>query len=427
MKTAQTLAAAFGLVAMAHAHMEMTSPAPFRSKNNPNAEGDIDFSMTSPLSASGSDFPCKGAHVLFGTPKGKPTAEWQAGSSQSFTISGGANHNGGSCQASLSYDGGSTWSVIHSYIGNCPPAGESSFDFTVPTDAPSGEAIFAWTWFNKVGNREMYMNCAPVSITGGSSAKRDLSSLPAMFVANVGNGCSTTEGTDVVFPDPGTEVDNSSAAPGPPAGDCPAGNPGAAPPANPAPPASSAAPAPPASSPAAPVSPAPSSAPAAPAPPAAPTTVPGGVFLTAPPVEAPPAAPTEAPIEAPVAPPSTLITATRSSEAPVAPTAAPIEEPAQPAPPAPAPTTPAAPVTPPVTPPSPPTGGAGGFPAGEACTEEGIFNCVGGTQFQRCASGMWSVMMPVAAGTTCAEGQSNNLQSLRKRAYGIRGRRVSMA
>jgi hypothetical protein len=41
--------------------MEMSWPYPFRSKYNPdNNYTDIDYSMTSPLLADGSNFPCKG-------------------------------------------------------------------------------------------------------------------------------------------------------------------------------------------------------------------------------------------------------------------------------------------------------------------------------------------------------------------------------
>lgn len=65
-----------------------------------------------------------------------------------MTITGAAAHNGSSCQASLSIDGGSSWKVIHSYIGNCPVAGDSSYEFIIPDDTPAGEALFAWTWFS---------------------------------------------------------------------------------------------------------------------------------------------------------------------------------------------------------------------------------------------------------------------------------------
>lgn len=78
-----------------------------------------------------------------------------------IAIAGGAPHNGGSCQASLSEDGGKTFRVIKSYEGNCPVAG-TEYTFNVPMDAKDGTALFAWTWFNKVGNREMYVTYHPL-------------------------------------------------------------------------------------------------------------------------------------------------------------------------------------------------------------------------------------------------------------------------
>lgn len=87
-------------------------------------------------------------------------------------------------------------------MGGCPLV--DSYDFTVPSSAPGGEALLAWSWFNLVGNREMYMNCAPVTINNSSGG--DIGSLPDLWVANVGNGCGTEEGKEVVFADPGEEV-----------------------------------------------------------------------------------------------------------------------------------------------------------------------------------------------------------------------------
>lgn len=61
----------------------------------------------------------------------------------------------------------------------------------------------------------MYMNCAVVTIGGGARRslpedskqleKRQLNT-PGIFIANVGNGCTTEHATDVVFPNPGPEV-----------------------------------------------------------------------------------------------------------------------------------------------------------------------------------------------------------------------------
>ena len=184
--------------------------------------------MTNPLLPSGSDFPCKGFLTDIGTPAGTPTASWPAGSPQQLSLTGGAAHNGGSCQLSLSYDGGKTFKVIKSIEGGCvrPAGGDHSFDFTVPADAKPGDAVFAWTWFNNTGNREMYMNCAAVTITGGGSS--DLAGNPDMFVANVGNGCTVPEGTDVKFPNGGSDVQVISEAKlGAPTGSCGASGPSA--------------------------------------------------------------------------------------------------------------------------------------------------------------------------------------------------------
>lgn len=232
-------ASLLGLLALgANAHMEVMSPPPFRSRYN-SYTTDIDYSMTNPLSGSGSDFPCKGYHSLLGTSQGQSVATWKPGSTQTMTVAGSATHNGGSCQVSLSYDKGKTFKVIHSYIGNCPL--KTSWSFTLPNDTPAGSALFAWSWWNNLGNREMYMNCAHVTISSAKSAdtreigaeeeeegaqveKRaptdPFASRPNMFVANVGNGCSTLETYDVVFPNPGPDVTYASSKTASPVGSC---------------------------------------------------------------------------------------------------------------------------------------------------------------------------------------------------------------
>jgi len=58
-----------------------------------------------------------------------------------------------------------------------------NFSVPVPSSAPNGEAIFAWTWINAVGNREYYMNCADVIVTGGTSPSSVTG--PKLFVANL--------------------------------------------------------------------------------------------------------------------------------------------------------------------------------------------------------------------------------------------------
>jgi hypothetical protein len=224
------LTLALAAAGTATAHMQMSYPPPLKSQTNPNTgSGGADYSMTSPLKTDGSDFPCKGYLPLLNTPQGKSVASWSAGQTYNFTITGGAAHGGGSCQAAISVDGGSTFRVVHSYEGGCPGQGTSSFQFVVPGDTPEAEgAVFAWTWFNNIGNREMYMNCAVVDIVGGggggSSAKVAFASRPGLFTANIGNGCRTVDSADVKFPDPGPDVDSNGSAT-PPTGSCGAGAP----------------------------------------------------------------------------------------------------------------------------------------------------------------------------------------------------------
>ncbi|KAJ3529561.1 hypothetical protein NM208_g9701 [Fusarium decemcellulare] len=335
MKPFGALTAVLGLAGLAQAHMEMTYPAPFKSKQNPNAGGDIDYSMTSPLAADGSNFPCKGYQSLLGTAAGAPTVTWQAGQQYSMTIAGGADHGGGSCQASLSFDKGKTWKVIKSYIGNCPVSPSSTFGFTLPVDTPAGVSLFAWTWFNRIGNREMYMNCAAINVKAGSGTpSTPMSKRPAMFVANVANGCGTTETKDLMFPNPGPDTSVTSSNTAPPVGQCPAG-PGAQITTTTKPAVVST-----------------TKKTTTTKPPTKTTSKPGGVFITV----------------------STLKTTTTRKTTPT---------------------------------PTPTKAVTGVVAPGTACKPEGLWNCVNqGTAFQRCASGTWSVVMPLAAGTKCTPGQS---------------------
>jgi len=203
---------------LVNGHMQLISPFALNQQDNPNAgSGKIDYNYASPLAGSGADYPCKGHLSALGGAAGAPVATWKAGSTQSFKIGGGAAHMGGSCQASLSEDKGKNFRVMKSYIGGCPVP-DKAFTFTVPKEALSGQAVFAWTWFNNQGNREMYMNCASVAITDGGSGMAG--SYPYIFRANIGNGCATEAGADVVFPNPGGDVENVSTKAAPPIGNC---------------------------------------------------------------------------------------------------------------------------------------------------------------------------------------------------------------
>jgi len=185
-----------------------------RSRLDPQVPIDmVDYNLKSPLNADGSNFPCRGYQ------NDRPirtTATYTAGQSYEMSVTDTVTHGGGSCQLSLSYDNGATFKVIKSIIGGCPLI--MSYNFTIPEYAPSGNALFAWTWFNEIGNREMYMSCAQVQIVGSSSARRraqkrggqftSMESLPNIWRANIRglSTCVTTEGQDPVFSNLGPDV-----------------------------------------------------------------------------------------------------------------------------------------------------------------------------------------------------------------------------
>lgn len=366
--------AVLGLASAASAHIVMTNPVPYGDPSN------------APLDGSGSDFPCKGL-----SPDGSTPNTYKAGSTQQLAFKGTAVHGGGSCQVSVTTDKNPTeqsqWKVIKSIEGGCPAQDQSGnmgdnadaeipykYDFKIPEEMPEGDYVFAWTWFNKVGNREMYMNCASVEVTGGNGDESFLNDLPDMFVANVGNECTTEDSIDLVFPDPGqaveklngkTEAWGSATGPG-----CAAatGGPSPDPTTGPAPEPTSG----PTSAPQDPV-PTSTAAPTSPENPSPTPTVPGGVFITV-----PTAAPTSSP--APEQPGDGGSGGDGGGDG---------------------------------------GDGSGGFAAGSPCSTEGTWNCVGGSSFQRCASGTWSEVVALSAGTTCDGGQSSELK-----VSAAKGRRV---
>jgi hypothetical protein len=184
-----------------------------------------------PLEASGFNFPCHGADLSSPIIR----TAMAVGDTQplGFDLGNGANtavHGGGSCQVSITYETDpakvkdpASWKVIKSYVGGCPtnshgnlptatacdgdnfPDCVNNLSFRIPPEVKNGNAILAWTWFNNVGVREMYMTCAAVSFTGGQN---QMSALPNMFVANLAsiNQCQTTENHNTDFPDSGKYV-----------------------------------------------------------------------------------------------------------------------------------------------------------------------------------------------------------------------------
>ncbi|KAM7190723.1 hypothetical protein V8F20_009628 [Naviculisporaceae sp. PSN 640] len=410
--------AATGFAALTNAHVFMNTPQVAAVPRVHNG----------PLDASGADFPCQirdGNYDAGGVNNVMPL-----GSRQPLAFTGSAVHGGGSCQISITYDSKPTkqsvWKVIHSIEGGCPVRNTEGnigddasmpvpgdFSFPIPDDIPAGNGTLAWTWLNRIGNREFYMNCAPITLTGTGGDKSNWEALPDMFVANIGNDCTTQEKMDYKYPNPGKSVDNFSSfglvfpqgagcqkaqSGGGGGGGGGGGSGGSAPPPPP----------PPANPPATPTlpggAPAPSQAPPAPPAPPAPTTT----NVVQPPVETP----------TPGGGGGSGNGGGEGSNPPPPPPPNPETPPANP---------PSSP-SPPANPPNPGTGsGSGGAQsAGSACSSEGLWNCVDGSSYQQCASGVWTPVMPLAAGTKCTPGQSGAINIVaangrRKRGIMFRG------
>lgn len=349
-----TLLVAAFLATAANAHMTMEDPVIFSQ--------DKALIDTAPITAE--QYPCHSQYG-FDVTKMNPVA---VGAPMKAKLKGSAIHGGGSCQLSVTTDPvptkDSKFKVIKSFEGNCPASANVELDYTLPASIPNGKATFAWTWFSLLsGGPEMYMNCAPIEVTGGASDSTGFDALPDMLIANIGSTtCKRVEGIPIKFPNPGAElVSGGDKTPELPTGEC--GATGAAP-----------APAPTSTPPSANVpedpltcdedgTPVPSSAPsAAPSAPSVPSSMPSA------PVVAPSPVATSPPIVAP----------------PVASTA-------------------------PVPAPAPVTGGS-------TCTTNGALVCNGTTQFGLCNNGS-IVWQPVAVGTTCVNGAIMKRSSAFKSSY----------
>ncbi|KAF2718994.1 lytic polysaccharide monooxygenase [Polychaeton citri CBS 116435] len=222
--------AAIALIQSAKAHLVMNTPTPY----------DVAKVSTSPLNGEGINFPCQAGSTTDWDQASGDATQMKVGQKNPLKFTGSAAHGGGSCQLSVTYEfpppaDPAKWHVIHTYLGGCPtnaagnlqtagsdkygrPDGPdcalgqegecmNQYEFDLPEGIKNGKATLAWTWFNKIGNREMYMNCAPVEISGGSDSDDVVNTLPSMFVANIPGYCTTGEG-NLNIPNPGKFVTN---------------------------------------------------------------------------------------------------------------------------------------------------------------------------------------------------------------------------
>ena len=388
----------------ASAHVIMVEPHPFNLDTEP-------LYQVGPLSAE-LPFPCQG-----NTQHAEEVTKVTAGKTQLVKFWGSAVHGGGSCQFSVAYGNEapkdpSKWHTIYSIIGGCPgeaagniqttgkdPHGRENgpecgndtgkectkqFNIPIPKDMQNGPAIFAWTWFNKLGNREMYMVCAPIEVVGGKDDSSFVDTLPPVFRANIPGECTTgASGSVINFPEPGDYGKIFEQGTPGSEGTCEKGvepnfkDDGAAPaPENPSAPVASGA-----------LSVVPSAQPSSPAVPAQPSApVQPSVPVVQPPAPVQPSAPVVPSAPSPVMPPAPSSMITTTVNAPAQPTGVP------------APSQPAAPVAS-----GKPSWVGPDYQACPADIQSGMLYCFSESTWGICNQG-WAYVSPVAPGTKCING-----------------------
>lgn len=210
MTLSNTLAVGFvALSSFASGHLTMQWPVPFG----------VDTLNNSPLvdakpGTAQSDYPCKQRSGVYDI---SAMNNVQVGKPNLLAFEGSASHGGGTCQLAISTDleptANSTFKLIQTYEGNCPVVnsdgntGTDDYTWSLPEGTPNGRLTFAWLWYNRIGNRELYMNCAPLDVTGGSDNTDFYDSLPNIYLINMPTSeCESVETADVEIPYPGQYV-----------------------------------------------------------------------------------------------------------------------------------------------------------------------------------------------------------------------------
>ncbi|KAG0317470.1 hypothetical protein BGZ99_006284 [Dissophora globulifera] len=87
-----------------------------------------------------------------------------------------ARHGGGTCEFSLSYDGGKTFHLIGRYTKSCPDA-YYEWPVKIPNNVPSctqkdqkNQCLFVWSWVASI-LPQYYHNCVDVTVEGVKGGK----------------------------------------------------------------------------------------------------------------------------------------------------------------------------------------------------------------------------------------------------------------
>ena len=153
----------FGILLPVHAHMQMRIPPPRWSQYSTYyaSNNKINYNLNSPLNVAPDyfTFPCKGFA------KGPPTTTVFTNDIP-IVLEGTATHGGGHCQFGITYDN-VHFLVLNTVYDNCL-IDSLEYTLTLPPNIPQSNFTIFWTWINKIGNREYYMDCVDISLINGN-------------------------------------------------------------------------------------------------------------------------------------------------------------------------------------------------------------------------------------------------------------------
>lgn len=161
-------------VNMVYGHVYMQDPPARRSKYSEYyvSQGLVDYNLMAPLNVEPYTFPCKGY-------KKGPSTSTINGNKLTIKLEGTAVHGGGHCQFGITFDD-NTFVVLKTVIGDCLTS-SMSYDMDLPSGL-SGDVTVFWTWINRIGNREYYMDCADITVNNGGSGSIEVSGKELLVV-----------------------------------------------------------------------------------------------------------------------------------------------------------------------------------------------------------------------------------------------------
>ncbi|KAF9950766.1 hypothetical protein BGZ72_007644 [Mortierella alpina] len=188
MKFAATLVVLVALIASATAHMSLLHPMPRGGYGTKQYNGRVHTFIGYKDKKWTQRFPCGGyapgpvtkmkhgdvipVRFLASSMKAKDIRRQPKPTSPNKQFSQ-ARHGGGTCEFSLSYDGGKTYRLIGRYTRTCPDA-YYEWPVRIPKNVPScttkNKCLFVWSW---TANRlaQYYHNCADIRLTGKKGGK----------------------------------------------------------------------------------------------------------------------------------------------------------------------------------------------------------------------------------------------------------------